>query len=57
MKKCAFIWLSEIQSIRNWLEERVFLPDRQNADEISSKLGLTEYDLVSILKRTQAKNC
>lgn len=42
--------------IRNWLEERVFPPDRQNADEILSKLGLTEYDLVSILKRTHAKN-
>jgi uncharacterized protein YozE (UPF0346 family) len=42
--------------IKNWLEERVFPKERHDADEILNHFNMTEYDLVSILKRTNARN-
>ena len=42
--------------IKNWLEERVFPKERHNADELLEEIGLTEYDLVAVLKSTEAKS-
>lgn len=42
--------------IKNWLEERVFPPERHDADEVLKDLGLTHYDFVAVLKYTKAKN-
>ncbi|MCK2000471.1 hypothetical protein MZM54_03570 [[Brevibacterium] frigoritolerans] len=42
--------------ITNWIEERVFPPERHNADELLAEIGLTEYDLVAVLKSTKARS-
>jgi hypothetical protein len=41
--------------IRNWLEERVFDPNRHDCDEILVRIGLEKYDILDILKHTCAR--
>lgn len=41
---------------RNWLEERVFPEERHDAEDVLGALNMTEYDIVSVLKRTDARN-
>lgn len=38
--------------ILNWVEERIFPPERQASHELLEKIGLTEYDQLAILKYT-----
>src|SRR5690554_6029919 len=40
--------------INDWLEERIFPPDRQNADELLARMGLSEYDLLDVSKYTRS---
>ncbi|MFM9276722.1 hypothetical protein ACI1P2_01655 [Paenibacillus sp. p-8] len=39
--------------IKTWLEERIFPPERQNAEDLLKELGLPEYDTVAVLKKTR----
>lgn len=42
--------------ILNWIEERIFPPERQVAEELLAKIDLTEYDQVAIIKHTRASS-
>ncbi|PLS02455.1 hypothetical protein [Neobacillus cucumis] len=42
--------------IQNWIEERVFPPDRQASDELLKKVNLSEYDQLAIIKHTRASS-
>lgn len=40
--------------VKNWLEERVIPPERQNIDDILDYIDMSEYDELRILKKTGA---
>lgn len=42
--------------ILNWIEERIFPPERQAAEELLTKVNLTEYDQFAIIKHTRASS-
>lgn len=42
--------------ILNWIEERIFPPERQGSEELLNKMDLTDYDQLSIIKYTRASS-
>jgi hypothetical protein len=42
--------------ILNWIEERIFPPERQASNELLQKMNLTDYDQFAILKYTRASS-
>jgi len=44
------------EQIKEWLYERIVPPSRIGIDDLLAKMGLSEYDQLSILKFTSAKH-
>lgn len=44
-----------LAEVKAFLTSRVFPPERTNAKEALTALGLTEYDVLSIIERTNGK--
>lgn len=42
--------------VKNWVEERIFPPERHNAKELLASMGLSVYDQFSIIKYTRLRS-